>query len=349
MPLYSAEEIPGVCDRGLERARRAVAQLEALPLASANVRSVFHPVNALQMLVEDVESPIYMLSNVSPDKTVRDAAEACLLRLNEFDTDWLQSEKLYQRVVRVKATDAVERKLKKDLVEGFEDTGVALPPPKRARMKEIIQKIEEARQAFERNIRDNKTKMTFTPQEMRGMPPAYLEKAKRDDKGNYVLGFEYPEYFPFMTNAEDEEARRRYQFEFTNRGTARNIEVLGRVVELRREMAGLFGMTSYAQFSLRRKMAGNPETVRKFLDDVKAQVREVAVKDVEELRAMKAQLTGKPVAEVRINNWDSAYYRDKLRKARFNIDREALREYFPTDASIAWVMHISSVLYGIEF
>ena len=50
-----------------------------------------------------------------------------------------------------------------------------------------------------------------------------------------------------------------------------------------------------------------------------------------------------------IHNWDSAYYRNKLRKARYDIDREALREYFPTDAAIAWVMHISSVLYGIEF
>jgi thimet oligopeptidase len=349
MPLYTAAEIPAVCAAGLARARRAVRSLEALPVAMAGVQSVLHALNRMQIVVEDVEGPVYLLSNVSPEKSVRDAAEGCLLRFNEFDTDWLQSEKLYRRVLAVKATTAVERKLKKDLVEGFEDTGVALPPAKRARMKEIIQRLEEARQEFERNIRDNKTKLTFTPEEMRGLPAAYLEKANRDGAGNYVLGFEYPEYFPFMTNADDEEARRRYQFEFTNRGTARNMEVLGQVVDLRREMAGLFGMKSYAQFSLRRKMAGNPAAVRSFLDDVKAQVREVAARDAEELRALKAERLGLPLAGVKINNWDSAYYRDKLRKARYNIDREALREYFPTDAAVAWVMHISSVLYGIEF
>jgi len=191
--------------------------------------------------------------------------------------------------------------------------------------------------------------MTFSPEEMRGLPEAYLQKAKRDDKGNYVLGFEYPEFFPFMTNAEDEDARRRYQFTFTNRGTPRNMEVLADVVTLRREMAGLFGMSSYAEFSLRRKMAQTPRAVQTFLDDVKAQVREAAAKDVEELRALKAERLGRPLAEVKFNNWDSAFYRDKLLKARYNIDREALREYFPTDASIAWVMHISSILYGIEF
>ena len=349
MPLYTAAEIPVVCEAGLARARQAVKELEALPVARASVKSVFHALNRMQIVVEDVEGPVYLLSNVSPAKAVRDAAEGCLLKFNEFDTDWLQSEKLYQRVLAVKASNPVDRKLKKDLVDGFEDTGVALPRPARARMKEIIQKLEEARQEFERNIRDNKTKLSFTPDEMRGMSAAYLEKARRDDEGNYVLGFEYPEYFPFMTNTDDEEARRRYQFEFTNRGTPRNMEVLGEVVNLRREMAGLFGMKSYAQFSLRRKMAGNPEAVHRFLDDVKAEVREVAAKDVEELRVLKAQRLGKPLADVKINNWDSAYYQDKLRKARYNIDREALREYFPTDAAIAWVMHISSVLYGIAF
>ena len=349
LPLYSATEIPAVCNAGLTRARKAVSDLEGLPVSRSSIKSVLHALNRMQIVVEDVEGPVYLLSNVSPDKAVREAAESCLLQYSEFGTEWLQSEALYRRVLAVKATSPVDRKLKRDLVEGFEDTGVALPPEKRARMKEIIQKLEEARQEFERNIRDNKTKLTFTPEEMRGMPAAYLEKSKRDSAGNYVLGFEYPEYFPFMTNADDEEARRRYYVEFTNRGTARNMEVLAQVIGLRREMASLFGMTSYAQFSLRRKMAGTPAAVRSFLDDVKARVREVAAKDVEELRALKAQRLAKPLAEVKINNWDSAYYRDKLRKARYDIDREALREYFPTNAAIAWVIHISSVLYGIDF
>ena len=108
-------------------------------------------------------------------------------------------------------------------------------------------------------------------------------------------------------------------------------------------------MKSYAQFSLRRKMAGTPQAAQKFLDDVKAQVREVAKKEIVELTGLKAQMLGKPVAEVKLNNWDSSYYRDKLGKSRYNIDREALRAYFPTEASIEWVMHVSSVLYGVEF
>ena len=349
LPLYSAAEVPTVCDARLERAKKGVAELESLPLRSSGVKTVFLPLNRIQADVEDIEGMIYLLSNVSPDKAIRDAAEACLSKYNDFDTDLLQSGKLYERVKAVKVTAGPDRKFRKDLLEGFEDTGVALPQARRARLKDIIQKLEDIRQEFERNVRDNKTKLTFKPEEMKGLPQAYLDKAKRDDQGNYVLGFEYPEYTPFMANADDEEARHRFYIAFTNRGTPRNMELLGQAVDLRREMAALFGMKSYAQFSLRRKMAETPQAVQTFLDGVKAKVHDVARKDVGELRALKARMLGKPAAEVTIENWDGGYYGEKLRRSRYNIDREALRAYFPTDASIAWVMHISSVLYGIEF
>ena len=349
LPLYTADEIPKICDAGLERATKIVVSLEAVPLARTSVRNVLHGLNRLHSEVESVEGVVYLLNNLSPDKAVRDAAEPCLLKYNEFSTDLMQNPKLYERVKAVNASSPADRKFRKEMLDNFEDTGVALPAAKRARMREIIQKLEEARQEFERNIRDNKNRVTMKPGEMKGLPAAYIDKAKRDEQGNYLLGFDYPEYFPFMTNADDEEARRRYQFEFTNRGGTRNMKVLDDVIKLRREMAELFGMKSYAQFSLRRKMAATPQTAQKFLDDVKLQVREVARKEVVELTALKAQMLGKPVEEVKLNNWDSSYYRDKLRKSRYNIDREALRAHFPTDASIAWVMHISSVLYGVEF
>ena len=46
--------------------------------------------------------------------------------------------------------NAHQAKLRKDLIEGFEDTGAALPPQKRARAKAIFDKLEELRQAFDR-------------------------------------------------------------------------------------------------------------------------------------------------------------------------------------------------------
>ena len=131
--------------------------------------------------------------------------------------------------------------MRKDILDAFEDTGVALPSTKRARMSAILQRLEVIRQEFGRNIRNNKTRLTFTADEVKGLPQDYLDKAQRDEKGNFLLGFEYPEYLPFMANAENEDARRRYQFAFSNRGTPQNIELLSEVMRLRREMVGRSG------------------------------------------------------------------------------------------------------------
>ena len=349
IPVWDATAIEAACGRVLTNARARVASLEKLPLSQASVERVFRPWDRLQILVEDTQGPVEVLTNMSPDPATRAAGEACLLRINEFNTGLFQNKGIYARFQAVAPADGIDRKLKQDVVEAFEDTGVALAPEKRARMKAILQRLEEVRQAFERNIRDNKTRLTFIPEELKGLPASYLERARRDDKGSYLLGFEYPEYEPFMTNAENEDARRRYYIAFNNRGTSRNLELLGETTRLRREIAGLYGLPSYAHFATRRRMVQNPETVHRFLDEVKGKVREIERREVDELRAFKAERLGKGVKEVTLNRWDLPYYQEQLKKARYNVDQEALRAYFPTDASVAWVFAISAEMYGVKF
>jgi len=349
IPIWDAPAIEAACGRVLKTARAQVAALEKASLSQATPARVFRPWDRLQILLEDTQGPVEIMTNMSPDAKARAAGEACLLRMNELNTELFQNEKLYARISATAPADAVDRKLKKDVVEAFEDTGVALPPEKRARMKAILQRLEEVRQAFNRNIRDNKTRLAFSPDEMKGLPAAYLEKAKRDDKGNYLLGFEYPEYEPFMTNAENEDARRRYQIAFNNRGTPQNLDLLAEATRLRHEIASLYGLPSYAHFVTRRRMVEDPGTVLRFLDQVKDKVRGLELKEMAELRAFKAERLGRKPEEVTLNRWDIGYYQEQLKKLRYNIDQEALRAYFPTEATIAWVLAISAELYGVRF
>jgi thimet oligopeptidase len=239
--------------------------------------------------------------------------------------------------------------LQKDLLENFEDSGVSLPAKKRARMKAILDKMEELSQEFARNIRDNNQKLTFTPAEVQGLPPDYLARAKRDPNGNYLLGFEYPEYYPFMEYSDDNDARRRYQIAFNNHGTPKNLFVLKEAIGLRLEMAHLFGLPSYAHYVIRRRMARTPEAVNKFLGEVQGAVTELEKKELEELREYKAQTLKQPLVETAIERWDLNYWQRKIKQARYNLDKNELRKYFPTDASVAWAMSISGTLYGVEF
>ncbi len=346
-PLYDAAAITRECDLALERARKSVTAMES----KSGGAGYFDEWNRLQIDLEDVVNPIYLLGNVHPDKAVRDAHEPCLQKFTALSTEMFQNEKLFKRVQAARPDTPHQAKLKKDLMEGFEDSGVALPPDKRKRAKEIFDKLEELRQAYDRNIRDDPTKVTFTPAEMEGMPEAYLkaQEKTKDAAGSYVLGLSYPAYVPFLTNAVQEPARRKYYIAKMNEGGAKNLDLLNEIFVLRKELAGLYGLPTFAHYGLRRKMVGKPEVVEKFLAEVKGAVTESEKKEVEELREVKAKLTGKPLAETKVNRWDTAFLQERVKKERYSIDQENLRRYFPTDKSIAWTLLVSEKLYGVKF
>jgi thimet oligopeptidase len=344
-PLYDAAGVTAACEDGIARARRTIAAMAAKRGAGA----IFDEWNRLQIEMEDVLNPVYLLGNVSPDKAVRDASEPCLQKFTTLGTDLFQDEKLFARVSAAAPMNPHQAKLKKDLLEGFEDSGVALAPAKRARAREIFDRLEELRQVFDRNIRDDPTRVAFKPEEMAGLPENYLKDRKPGSDGNYVLALDYPSYFPFMQGARSEEARRRYYVAKMNQGGAGNLDLLEQIFKLRKELAGLYGLPTYADYALRRKMVQSPATANRFLAEVKAAVTDLEKKDVEELRAEKARELGTPLAETRIGSWDVPYYQEKVRRERFDVDQEKLRRYFPTGKAVEYTLRVAQALYGVKF
>ncbi len=345
MTLYDAPGMTRACDDGIKRAQADIRHMEAGKGAGA----IFDEWNRLNIGIEDVVNTVYLLGSVSRDKAVRDAAEPCLQRYTTLQADLFQDEKLFARVKAAPPMNPHQAKLKKDLVEGFEDTGVALPPDKRKRAKEIFEKIEELRQAFDRNIRDDPTRVTFKPEELEGMPESYLKAHAPDAQGNIVLRLDYPSYIPFLQNAKREDARKRYYMAKLNEGGAQNLELLLRIFELRRELASLYGLPSFADYALRRKMVGSPEVVNKFLSDVKAAVTNLEVREIADLRTMKARELDLPSVGVQVSRWDVPYYSEKIRREQFKVDQEKLRKYFPTDKAVEYTFLVAQTLYGVKF
>jgi thimet oligopeptidase len=349
IPIYDASELVAASDRALAEARQRVSEIESLPLEKVSPESVLDAWDRMAMSIEDVHGPISLLNSVHPDAEVRDAGDKTLIEESVFMTELFQNEALYERVRRVEPRTNAQKQLKKDLLEAFEDSGVALPPEKRDRFKAISERLIELAQEFSKNIRENKTVLRFNNAECEGLPQSYLDRVPRDDEGNIVVGFDYPDFMPFMANAVNDAARKRYYVANMNRGTARNLEILDEIVALRKEIADLYGVPSYAHYVTKRRMVENPETVARFLDEVKNRVTEAELSDLRELAELKAELTGLPIEQASIERWDVVYYRERLRERRYAVDQEALREYFPTQPTVKWMLDITERLYGIRF
>jgi thimet oligopeptidase len=349
LPILDATTLSAACRQMLADGRAGFEALAALPLGDATPASVLDEWDRIAIALENIEGPIAILNNVHPDKSVRDAADDAIRSLSTFQVEIFQNEALFARVNAVTPESPAQAQFKKDLVEAFEDTGVSLPPDRRARAKAIAERMTVLSQEFARNLRENQERLAFSPDEMRGLPDSYLGRQPRDDKGNYLLSYDYPDFNPFMANAESAAARRRYYIGYLNRGTARNLEILDEVVGLRREIASLYGLPSFAHFVLRRRMAAAPQAVERFLAEVKAAVEQAERNDLEELRALKAAREGTSVENTVVSRWDVPYLSERLREARYNVDQESLRKYFPPQAALAWLLDISSTLYGLRF
>jgi thimet oligopeptidase len=134
-----------------------------------------------------------------------------------------------------------------------------------------------------------------------------------------------------------------------NQGGAKNLDLLLEIFELRKELAGLYGLPSFADYALRRKMVGSPDVVNKFLADVKSAVTDLETKEVNDLRRVKAQDLQLPVTGMKVYRWDVPYYSEMVRKVRFKVDQEKLRKYFPTDKAVEYTLLVSQTLYGVKF
>jgi thimet oligopeptidase len=128
-----------------------------------------------------------------------------------------------------------------------------------------------------------------------------------------------------------------------------NLELLNRALNLRYELAQLHGVPDYATYAIKRRMAQTPAAVRQFLGQVKGAVDAIESRELEELRADKAQFAGTPLEATKLYRWDLPFHQERLRKARYQIDQEALRAYFPTDRSVQYTLALAETLYGIRF
>lgn len=349
IPILTAGQVRSASEDALARAKEQFEAIESIPLDEADARNVLDAWDRASTAMEDAFGPISLLNSVHPEQAVRDAADDALLAESSFLTALFQNEALFDRVRHVKPHSIAEKQLQKDLIEAFEDSGVALPPERRKRFKEISDRLTELAQDFAKNIRENTTKLHFTPRECEGLPQSWLDRVERDGLGNAVVGFDYPDYVPFMTNSRDENARKRYHIAYSNRGTPANLKLLDEIVALRKEIAVLYEVPSFAHYVTKRGMVENPETVLGFLDDVRNVVTEAELRDLGDLALVKSEMTGIPVEQANINRWDMAFYRERLREERYAVDQEKLRKYFPTGPAVAWMLDISERLYGLKF
>jgi thimet oligopeptidase len=329
---------------------QARAQLTSLlgvkgPRGEANT---LVPNHRIQLLLSNAGHRAGLLSEVHPEKAVREAAETAVQEVSAFATELSLHRGLYEALASVPAEGLApdtHRHLEHTLRD-FRRAGVDRDEPTRARLKELADKAVRLGQDFDRAIREDVRAVFLRPEQLAGLPPDYVAAHSPGPDGRVRITTDYPDLLPFRQYAQDGEARRQLYLENSSRAWPGNERVLREILEVRAEQARLLGAASWADYITEDKMSRSAQTVAEFLARVAGVSEGPAARDVERLLERKRRDFP---ASTRVEDWEKAFYEQRVKQEQFSFDSQAVRPYFEFSRVRDGLLDITSRLFGIRY
>ena len=357
------EHVVPAVDTLLAEARATIAGLTG-PGAEPTWDALVAPLEALQHRVSRLWAPVEHLNAVADEKALRQAHDACLPKLSDFWTEVGQNTDLERgfRAVREGAEygrlDATRRRVVDEALKDFHLAGVDLPPAPRERFRALSAELATLTNRFAQNVLDatHGWDLHVTDEtRLEGLPETALTLARSVAEGRglegWVLTLDMPSYLPVLSHARDRSLREEMYAAYTTRasetgpraGRWDNGPLMEDILRLRHELAGLVGYPSYAHYALAKRMARSPEEVLRFLRELAAHARPVALRELEELTAYARRRD----ALARLEAWDVPFYAERLREERYAFSQEELRPYFALPDVLQGLFGVAERLFGV--
>lgn len=348
---YQAQDLAPAEAEARVKLEKDLAALIAIPQAE---RTFENTIMGYERAFDNYGNALGMsgfLSYVSTDKQFRDAANDLQMQISQYMVDVATRRDVYKAIREYTDTnprlDPVQAKLVKEMLIGFKNSGMDLNDADLEKFKALNKEKAEYIIKFDKNIQEYKDPLAVTKEQLQGLGEDYIQKLSKTDDGKYLVTLDYPDYVPFMQNADDEQARKELEFKFNRRGGQENVELLEKTLTLRREIARLLGYKNHAELRLEDRMAKNPKTVMAFLKDLQKKLKPLGKKEDKEMIAYKNSKTGKNSRT--LYSWESGYWSNKFRKENLELDSEKIKEYFPSQVVIDGMLDLFGGVFGITF
>ncbi len=314
-------------------------------------------------LVNQVAGIFFNLNSAETNDEIQAIAREISPLLTDFSNDKLLDEKLFRRIEAVYherdslALNTEEKTLLDDTYKAFVRNGAKLSEEEKSRLRDIDKKLSQLSLQFGENVLKETNAFTLTidkEEDLAGLPDHVVEAAamtaqEMGEEGKWVFTLQFPSYIPFVTYSERREARRKMFLAYGSKAfkgdESDNQAIVLEIVRSRLERARLLGYASHADFVLEERMAESPGKVNDFLGNLLQYALPVGGREVEELAAYAKSIGGPD----KLERWDIAFYSEKLKKEKYEIDDETLKPYFQLENVIDGVFQIAERLYGLRF
>ena len=281
---------------------------------------------------------------------------------SEFQSKITQNEALFQRVKTIyknskdEPLPADQQRVVELTYQSFAMSGANLDAEKKKRYAEINKELSTLYTNFSNNVlHDEENYVTYlTEDQLDGLPDAFIKSAARiadskDRAGEYAVTNTRSSMDPFLTYSTVRELRKQVWTNYYSRGDNNdeydNKDIIAQILKLRKERVGLLGYDNFAQWRLQNRMAKNPENALALMEAVwPAAIARVA-EEVEDMQQV-ATANGDNIT---IAPWDYRYYAEKVRKAKYDLDSDEVKQYLQMDKLTDAMHYVAGRLFGYVF
>ncbi len=305
----------------------------------------------------------YIYGSTLSDDAVQQVERDIEPKLAAFRDRITQNEKLFKRIAAVYATresaglTPEQQRLTWLVHNNFVRAGAKLDASAKQRLAEINQSLAGLFTRFSQNLLADESERFLVLQseaDLAGLPESLragfaADAERRGQKGKWIVANTRSSVEPFLTYSTRRELREKVWRTFVNRGDngdARdNNALIGEILQLRAERAGLLGYATHAHWRLEDSMARTPERAMELMEAV----WKPAVLRVREEVADMQKLADAESAGIRIEPWDYRYYAEKVRKAKYDLDTNELKPYLQLEKLREGMFYVAGELFGMRF
>ena len=314
------------------------------------------------LLLNNVTTVFYNVNSANTNDEMQAIAKEMSPSLSAHNDNIYLNEALFNRVKTVYDSrnklklGSEQSKLLEETYKSFVRSGANLSVADKGKLRQLNSRLSLLTLTYGQNVlaETNNFELVITDKkDLAGLPQniidAAAEAAKQKKKSGWLFTLSNASVMPFLQYAENRELRKQiwtaYQNRANNNNEYDNNKVLIEIANLRTEKAQMMGYNRYADYGLEETMAKNPESVSKLLSDLWKPALENAKNESAAIKKM--MVADKVSGEVQPYDW--RYYTEKIRKERFDLDEQQLKQYLSIDNVQNGIFAVTEKLFGLKY
>jgi len=353
----SVKEIEHITDTSIQETKKTLENLIAIKPQDRTFANTFGVLDRISLSnLSIAANVIHVLEMVSPDKALRDAAKQAIVKLQDFEIDYISSNRsLYKALEAYVDGNAKKESLTdtqwfyiNETMDDFKRHGLNLSDARLNGVKQLQKDLAVLALNFDTNIAQDNSTITVSKNDLQGLEEDFIAALKKNENGDYIVGVDYPTYTNVMQNCSVEQTRKRLYMAFNNRAYPINESVLKDLIAKRDQLAKKLGFNSYADLDLSDQMVKTPKNAENF-------IRTLAEKSAPKAKLEFKQLVSDLPQGVTLTKdgkmkpWDSSYVSNYYKKKHFNIDENLISHYFPMEKTVQGLLDIYQKFFSLTF